>query len=60
MLAPAAGLAAAALLGIAAGNFAYEPSTDPQSVGAAEMTSEDWDELTELAFASNLESEQWP
>jgi hypothetical protein len=60
IFAPMVGLAAAALLGIAVGSFAYEPPVGQQSVGTAEMTSEDWDELTELAFASNLDSEELP
>ena len=58
-LAPWLALAAAALLGIATGSF-VEPSAEQPSASAAAMTSEDWDALTELAFASDLESEQWP
>jgi hypothetical protein len=53
-------LAAAALLGIAAGSFAYEPALEEVTATEAEMTAEDWDELTELAFAADLEGEDWP
>ena len=59
-IAPALGLAAAALLGIAVGRFAYDPPAEQLRTTAVEMTSEDWNELTELAFATDLESEDWP
>lgn len=59
-LGPTLALAAAALLGVAAGNLTYDSPGERVSVDPAEMTSEDWEELTELAFATHLDSEDWP
>ena len=57
---PKLALAAAALLGIAAGTFSYESPRAEVSADATDMTTEDWEQLTELAFATHLDSEEWP
>lgn len=63
ILGPALALAAAALLGIAAGSLAYGlpgQDVDAKRISGDDMTSDDWEELTDLAFAANLDSEDWP
>lgn len=49
------GLAAAAALGLVAGNFSSVEFVD----GAASVQQEDWDVLTDLAFATYLQEDSW-
>jgi hypothetical protein len=60
VLRPTLAFAAAALLGIATGSVAYQTPQSNTDDSAVAMTSEDWNELTELAFAAHLDSEEWP
>ncbi len=56
--ATALGLAAAAVLGLVVGNLAPTPRVEGQTA-ANGATSDDWVELTELAFAEDLQEDLW-